>query len=335
MQGWIISSLLMNCKSERKFADLLNLEFPTEYRNVQKKFLTSNPCDNYKYWTKSVNGKEREFFECKPHTKRLHKRLNQLMNITDRTVPSYLMSGYKGSSYLHNAQYHEGQNFFLLIDIKGFYPSITKDKIKSSLRLQYNQSNDISEFISNLVTVEQVKSTQRALPTGSTLSQNMAFFVNRKMFDDLFSLANAHNIRMSVYVDDISFSSKATIPYSFVSSVMHIVKKYGYEIAKNKMNYGRLKPINNNEEAKSRMDITGVQLTKYGSFLTASRKNRIKKKRDLIIQKKINLEPYDEELYSLNSSMSQAYLINKKYKRYMKQFNQRLENDDFKNCIKN
>ena len=229
------------------------------------------------------------------------------------------MSGYKGASYVDNAKYHEGQNFFLLIDIKGFYPSITKEKIKKSLILQYEQSSDVAEFISNLVSVEQTDNKVRALPTGSTISQNMAFFVNREMFDELYEVAQKNGINMTVYVDDVSFSSKATIPHNFVNTVLHIVKKYGYQIATNKMYYGKPKAKNDNAKSRKRLDITGTQVTKDGAFLTASRKDRIKLKREMIKLLIKEEKTYDKEKLSFIASIQQAMLVNPKYRRYLQQ----------------
>lgn len=284
--------------------------------------MRSEPTINYDCWTKVHNGKEREFFKCKPLTLKLHKRINKLLNISKETAPAYLKSGIKGTSYLKNALLHQGQTYFLLLDIRKFYPSITKQKIKSSLIRTYKQSSDVAEFISNLTTVDQQQSTLRALPTGSPLSQNMAFFINRKMFDELFELANTYSIKMSVYVDDISFSSKSTIPYKFLTSCIHIIKKYGYAIASNKLYYGKVKAKNDNVNAKKRLDITGVQITKYGAFLTASRKIKIKAKRDECIRKATNGIRYDKDLESLLASIRQAILVNGKYTRYLKRVQQ-------------
>lgn len=309
---------MKNCKSEKKLSELLLLSYPTEYKKYKKQFLTNEPNKNYKYWTKTQNGKEREFFECKPLTLRIHNRINKLLKINVDTAPSYLKSGIKGMSYIKNAEIHKEKKYFLLVDIKNFYPSITKTKIKSLLIRKYNQSSDVAEFLSNAITVNQKKTNKRALPIGSPLSQNMAFFINRDMFDKLFTLSNYYGIDMSVYVDDVSFSSTSTIPFKFLNGVIHIIKKNGYDIASNKLYYGRLKPKNSNPKSKRKLDITGVHFTKYGVFLTASRNKKIKEKRDAILLKKRNNEKYDKELKSLIASIYQAILLNDKYRRYMK-----------------
>ncbi len=311
-------SPLYNCKSEKKLAKLLYIEYPHEYKKIKQQYITDEPNINYKNWTKTLNNKKREFFECKSDTLKLHKRINKLLNINIKTAPVYLQSGVKEKSYLKNVEVHRKNNFFLLIDIRNFYPSITKKIIKTSLIQQYKQSSDVAEFLSNAITVKQLKSKQRALPIGSPLSQNMAYFINKHMFDKLFQLANNYGITISVYVDDVSFSSKATIPFKFLNKVIYIIKKNGYEIATNKLYYGKLKAKQNDISSKKRLDITGVQLTKYGAFLTASRNQKIKKKRNIIIKKCQNKEVYDKELKSLISSIHQAILFNPKYKRYMK-----------------
>lgn len=248
------------------------------------------------------------------------------MKINKDTAPIYLKSGIKGMSYIKNVEVHSKNNFFLLIDIKNFYPSITKSKIKSSLIKQYNQSSDVAEFLSNAITVKQINFQQRALPIGSPLSQNMAYFINKYMFDELYELANSYDITMSVYVDDISFSSKTTIPFKFLNKVIYLIKKNGYDIATNKLYYGKLKSKNNDCNSKRRLDITGVQLTKYGAFLTASRNQKIKKKRDLIKLKCSNGQSYVKELNSIISSIYQAILLNQKYRRYMKLIKNEFEN---------
>ncbi len=45
-----------------------------------------------------------------------------------------LKSGIKKESHITNALAHKNSNFFLLVDIKGFYPSTTKPKIKKQLK---------------------------------------------------------------------------------------------------------------------------------------------------------------------------------------------------------
>lgn len=250
---------------------------------------------------------KRDFYECKPFTKKVHKRILEL--IKKDTPPSYLKSGVKNESYLKNAMMHASNKYFLLIDISKFFPSITKAKIKTSLIQHYAQSKDVAEFLANVMTVPQKKiDNKRALVTGSPLSQYASFFVNKPMYDKLQKIANEYGITFSVYVDDLSFSSKKTIPFAFVQRIIGLIRYNGYKIAKNKIYYGKV---------GKKVNITGVRITKNGSYITLARKKRIQEKREKICELKVAGLDYAKEQKSLKASIQQAILVNPKYKRYL------------------
>jgi len=213
---------------------------------------------------------------------------------------SYLKSGVKKESHITNAKEHQNSNFFLLIDIKSFYPSITKSKIKKQLILTYKQSKDVAEFISNLVTVPQEKALgKRALVTGSPLSQWFAYMINKKMFDELNKVSKEENITFSVYVDDITFSSKTIITYKFYTKVYNIISKYGYRIHQGKMYRGKL---------GNKTKITGIQFTKYGFRLLDKHKVKIRK-----ILKSKNCS---SQIKSLLGLVNFSIQVNPKYSKY-------------------
>lgn len=299
-------SPFFRCKSEKKLANLLCIDYPKAYMELKYSFQL-NTQQKYINW---IGENNREFFKCSPSTKRLHKRITKIMQI--ETAPTYLQSGVKYKSYLTNAKQHKGQNYFLLIDIKSFFPSITKNKIKRSLVIDYAQSVDVAEFLSNAITAPQIKSGKRALVTGSPVSQYASYYVNKRMYDELASIAFQAGITFSVYVDDIAFSSKATIPFTFLNSVFKIIKKNKFKLANNKVYWGKV---------GQKAEITGVKITAYGLFLTEKRKERIRFKRDLISVKQYYGMDIQKEQLSLSSSIHQAMLLSPKYNRYLSLIN--------------
>src|SRR5574344_1542717 len=90
---------------------------------------------------------------------------------------------------------------------------------------------------------------------------------NKKMFNELYELSKQNDLIFTVYVDDISFSSKKVLIYKFHQKVYNIIKKYDYEIHNGKAYRGKI-------NAKSK--ITGVQITKYGFRLLAKHKDKIR-----------------------------------------------------------
>lgn len=286
---------LYNCKS------LNNLQ---NYLLIKKKDFKSLSIElneaPHKFFKSFTDDKGRELFRCNTQVTKLHKRLMKLFNVE---IPVYLKSGVKKQSHITNVKYHEDSNFFLLVDVKGFYPSITKSKIKKQLIATYKQSSNVAEFISNLVTVPQKKAeNRRALVAGSPLSQYFAFIVNKKMFDELNKISLAENVKFSVYVDDMTFSSRQVISYKFHQKVFSILTKYGFVTHLK----GDKKTYRGKVGLKSK--ITGVHITKYGLRLLQKHKDSIQ---NIITQ---NL--HEEKGKTLLGLVYYAMQVNPKYVKY-------------------
>ena len=290
------SCTLYNCKSLRKLQGHLGLQKKSKFQSLSIK-LKDQPLNFYKSFK---DKKGRKLFICSRIITSLHKQLMKLFNVEK---PQYLKSGVKKESHITNAKYHSASNFFLLIDIKSFYPSITKGKIKKQLTSTYSQSNQVAEFISNLVTVPQENTVnKRALVTGSPLSQSFAYLINKKMLDELNSVSKKENIKFTVYVDDMTFSSKQVISYKFHTKIYNILTKYGYAT--------HLKGEKKNFRGKvgKKSKITGIQITKYGFRLLKKHKDKIKQ----IIEKNEHISRQKTLLGLVNFAIQ----VNPKYKKY-------------------
>ena len=303
-------STLYGVKSLNKLQQFLRIKQKENFKS-----LSSNLKSNLlKYYSPFKDEHKRELFNCSAYITVLHKRVMKLFNVEQS---SYLKSGVKKESHITNAKEHQNSNFFLLIDIKSFYPSIKKSKIKTQLIQTYKQSKDVAEFISNLVTVPQEKALgKRALVTGSPLSQWFAYMINKKMFDELNKVSKEENITFSVYVDDITFSSKTIITYKFYTKIYNIISKYGYRIHQGKMYRGKL-------GAKTK--ITGIQFTKYGFRLLDKHKEKIRK---IIKSKDCN-----NQIKSLLGLINFAIQVNPKYSKYKHLIEKRLFFSTQKNLI--
>ena len=89
----------------------------------------------------------------------------------------------------------------------------------------------------------------QGLPQSATL----AFLVNHSLFNYLYDLSKSNGIEMSIYVDDIIFSSDREIPQWFINKLFGIMKKNGMKIKRQKVhNY-------KNTDTKK---ITGVYVNK-------------------------------------------------------------------------
>ena len=65
----------------------------------------------------------------------------------------------------------------------------------------------------------------------------MSYLVNHHMFDEMQIVADNNHAIMTVYVDDVTFSSEYRLSHKFKEQILSIVRKYGYQISRPKVKY--------------------------------------------------------------------------------------------------
>ena len=198
-----------------------------------------------------------------PHKelKIIQKRIKNLLGLI--VVPDNVFSGIKGRSYADNAVMHTGEirrNLFE-IDLTAFFPSISRETVYRFFCEELNCSPDVAELLTNFTTIDLEKSQTTTLDeiycfldskgvtcknhliSGAPTSQIMSYLVNHQMFDEMQKVADDNNATMTIYVDDVTFSSEARISKDFRDKIISIVRKYNYQISKTKVKkYTKLYP---------------------------------------------------------------------------------------------
>lgn len=157
----------------------------------------------------------------------------------------YLYSGTKKRSYAGNAKdYHLGEKYILAIDLKSFYPSVNEKQVFGFFKSYYNLDSDISKILTLLSTIDleyfikkDIKDTSNpSVAQGISPSSVLVFLCFRQMFDELYEFSQELEIDMTVYVDDITFSSRNEIPQVFIDRLFYIIgSKYGLKIHRDKL----------------------------------------------------------------------------------------------------
>ncbi|EOX4083476.1 reverse transcriptase family protein [Vibrio alginolyticus] len=137
------------------------------------------------------------------------------------STPQYLHSGKKQHSNITNARQHQNRHPLLATDVKSFFPSTTWDMVFSFFYSVMKCSSDVSEILADLCTCH------KHIPTGSRISMPLAFWANIRMFSELEALSAKHNVTMTVYVDDLTFSGMQ-VNKLFRSSAKKIITKHGH-----------------------------------------------------------------------------------------------------------
>ncbi|MDO7084768.1 reverse transcriptase family protein [Pseudocolwellia sp. AS88] len=201
-------SPLFKLNSHSKLAKLLLLE-----STAQLKKITSKGDYNY-YESKLPSGRLIEV--PLPQMTRIHRRLNSLLNRIE--IPKYMNSGVKGRSHIKNGKDHLQSDVVYKVDIKKYYQSVKLINIEKVFRNKFKCSHDIAKTIALLSTYNGF------IPTGSPLSQNMAYIASRSAFDHIAKYSFDNEINFTVYVDDLTFSGKK-ITSKFKSYIVKYLKR--------------------------------------------------------------------------------------------------------------
>lgn len=200
------------------------------------------------------NQKKRLIEASSKELKKIQTNIKKILQVIP--VKNFVFSGIKGVSYPENAQYHKlSSSYVFKTDLTGFFPSISRDSVFSFFHDDMGMSSDTANITTNLLTVdlrrdqvhdlnavfnflqEKDISCTNHLLTGSPASTILSYLVNYKMFDSLFAYAEKNYAKMTVYIDDLTFSSENKIPYYFRKKVLHILSINGFCPAKHKTKY--------------------------------------------------------------------------------------------------
>ncbi|MDR0483978.1 MAG: reverse transcriptase family protein [Alphaproteobacteria bacterium] len=247
----INQSPLYKLSSKKKFYKL----FQSNHSIINNQIISNifSHLDNYLFKFKKDG---RDFYELKKELKYINKKL--FIFLSKIETPSYLFSK-KGKSHIDNAKYHLGNNFLFKVDISQYFPSINKQKVFHFYRKHLKMSPDIAELLCKFTVFDN------HLSQGLSTSPILSYLVNQDMFNKISSYIG-NNLRMSVYVDDITFSSDVSIGKRTQDKIISIIESYGYKVKPEKIKYYK---------SGKHKKITGLIISKHNQLKIP---NRIREK---------------------------------------------------------
>jgi RNA-directed DNA polymerase len=163
--------------------------------SVPKLERLANDPRSYNIW---ITDKGRKIQEPKPALQEIHGRVHDLL--TRVQTPEYLHSSVTGRSYITNARKHVGHAPCAKLDLKKFFPSVSRHAIFQFFYHRMGCARDAAGLLSRLLTFDG------RLPTGSRTSSILAFYCFKDMFDELDDLAKSRGLVFTCYVDDVTFT---------------------------------------------------------------------------------------------------------------------------------
>lgn len=182
------------------------------------KILSEN--SQYNVFKLAQGEKQREIQAPKHQLNLVHTRIASLL--VRIKPPSYLHSGIKRHSYITNAKAHIGGFPVLTMDVRKFYPSVSNKSIYNFFNIEMNTSEDVAGVLSGICCYED------HIPTGSRLSMCLAFWANIKMYSKIYALCKNKQIKMTVYVDDLTFSGN-NVNRLFQKQIEEIIISCGFD----------------------------------------------------------------------------------------------------------
>lgn len=164
----------------------------------------------------------------------------------------------KDRSYITNAKHHLNSEYFFLVDIEKFFPTVTASMAEAALRTL--ASPEVAEALTYLVTYDG------RLPTGSPTSPFIANIVLKDFDRQILLLCQKYGLVYSRYVDDLTISSKDDFRGTIISTeVLRIIHSTGFRHKGSKTSF-----------SAGKTEITGVLIDRCR--LKPSRRTREKYK---------------------------------------------------------
>ena len=137
-------------------------------------------------------------------TLRIHYMLLKFFDSISR--PDLVHSARRGRSYISNASAHlRSLGAVVVMDIRKFYENTTYEQVKRFFFRDLGCALDVAKHLASVCTVNG------HLPTGSCLSPLLSYFVHGRMFAEIEQLCTNRGTVMTLYIDDMTFSSNQEI----------------------------------------------------------------------------------------------------------------------------
>lgn len=178
-----------------------------------------------KFKLTSKNGKVRDIIA--PHDKikvELQKMNRLLQKVYDNRNRGVQVAYKRGMSVKTNACRHKNHKYVFNIDIKDFFPSCSRDLVRKYTNFLFkgNINRDyVEEEFLNTILIDD------ALFIGSPISGTLANAILSGSITYLNRICKKYGMTVSVYADDISFSSNKFITKEYIyDMIAHVFEKY-------------------------------------------------------------------------------------------------------------
>lgn len=144
-----------------------------------------------------------------------------------------------GRSVIDNAGRHVRKNYVYNADLKDFFPSISRRRVKAALiSPPFSFGEEAAHILSGICCAYNGPGRQSVLPQGAPSSPVLSNAVCIRLDQRLEGLARRYEVSYSRYADDITFSSDHNVfreGYSFQEAFRRIIADEGFTLNEEKL----------------------------------------------------------------------------------------------------
>lgn len=191
--------------------------------------------DTKKHYSKFFIWKDEE------HTKKrwieapdeILKRIQEhiLHNVLYKMAPTKFAHGFiHGRSIVSCAKEHTGKKFVLKLDLKNFFPSISRDMVYGAIFSELTPEN-----VKIIIPAIELCLMDGRLPQGAPTSPAISNIVCKPLDMVLYGIAERFGLTYTRYADDLIFSSNDDTIYKVIPIIKSTIVKFGLVVNEKKV----------------------------------------------------------------------------------------------------
>ena len=177
------------------------------------------------YWEYKIpkkDGEVRTIMEPLPNLKEVQTWILHHI-LYNQKVHSFAKAYVPGKKLKENGKFHTKKKLVVALDVKDFFPSITKHKIKEVFR-SFGYSEKLSDLLAKLCCLNG------SLPQGAPTSPYLSNLYLREFDNKVMSYCSENKIIYTRYADDMTFSGENFDVSSLISYIKVTLRDYGLEL---------------------------------------------------------------------------------------------------------
>lgn len=173
-----------------------------------------------KFSEKDKKGKERVFYNANENLKKIHKKINQLLDTLD--YPINIQGGIAGRSIVTNASIHVGKKYVANYDIKNFFPSVNYKIVYRAFEKQ-KCTPEVCRMLTRFTTADG------CLPQGFATSPKISGLVLYSANFRIEKFLKPFGLIHTFWIDDLTISGDKPIK-KFQKMFYKIFKQEGFTL---------------------------------------------------------------------------------------------------------